>query len=247
MGKIIDKLLRNPVTFEVTSIFVYLFYCLVYAIAAVPSALLIRWGTRFLGGHILLFLLFVCICCASFYIFLIASAIVVGFAERLLTLGLKPGAYEIGSPEFFQWLVYSGLHLWSVNIILPFLRGNNWIKIYLRISGAKIGKEVFINTKHVYDAYLLEIEDNVIVGGEVFLNCHLFENGCLILGRIKLGEGTMIGAKAYLPPGSHTGKNSKVGINTYFRLNTNVQDGESMITLPGINLRTAVKLMKDKK
>jgi len=58
MGSFIDRLLRNPVSFEITSVFVYLFYCLIYAAAAIPSALLIRWGTRFTGENILLFLLF---------------------------------------------------------------------------------------------------------------------------------------------------------------------------------------------
>ena len=246
MGNFIDRLLRNPVSFEITSIFVYAFYCLVFAVAAIPSGLLIRWGAGFLGRGYLLLFLFILICALAFYVFLIAAALVSGFAERLLTLGLKPGAYEVGSPVFFRWLVYSGLHLWTVNIALAFLRGNNWIKIYLRVAGAKVGKGVFVNTKDIYDAYLLEIGDDVFIGGEAFLNCHLFDNGRLVLGKIILGDGTTVGANAYLTPGTTTGKNSRVGMYTYLRRNTEIGDKETLMSPPGMGMRQAVNIMKPK-
>ena len=244
MKNFIDRLLRNPVSFEITSIFVYAFYCLVFAAAAIPPGWLVRWGTRFLNGGFLLFCVFAAVCAAAFYIFLISAAVVVGFTERLLTFGLKPGAYPVGSPVFFRWLVYSGLHLWTVNIILPFLRGNNWIKIYLRIAGAKVGKGVFVNSKDIYDAYLLEIHDDVLIGGEAFLNCHLFENERLILGRIILGQGTTVGANAYLTPGTVTGKNSRIGMYAYLRRDTAVRDGETLAAPPGMSRRQIIKLMR---
>jgi acetyltransferase-like isoleucine patch superfamily enzyme len=131
-----------------------------------------------------------------------------------------------------------------VNLILPFLRGNNWIKIYLRIAGAKIGKGVFVNSKHIYDAYLLELKNDVLIGGEVFLNCHLFEGGNLVLGKIVLAEGTTVGARAYITPGVQTGKNSKVGMDTYIRRNTKTNDGEAIVAMPGMNARAVIKLMQ---
>ena len=244
MDKIVDRVLRNPISFEIVSIFVYSAYCLVFAAAAIPSALLLRWGTRFLGDSFPLLLLFIFICFLAFYLFLISSAVIVGSIERVMTRPLKPGAYPTGSPEFFRWLACAGLHLWMVHLVLRFLRGNNWIKIYLRIAGAKVGKEVFINTENLFDIYLLEIQDNVIVGGETFISCHLFEGGYLNLERIVLGEGTIIGAGAYLTPGTHTGKNSKIGMFTYLRRNTTVRDGETLITPPGMSMRQVVKIMR---
>jgi len=246
MKSFIDRLIRNPISFEITSIFVYLFYCLVLALAAIPSVLLVRWGTRFLGGSVFFLSMFTLVIFVAFYVFMVFCAVVVGSIERLLTLGFKPGAYPPGSPVFFRWLIYSGLHLWTVNLVLPFLRGNNWIKIYLRITGAKVGKEVFINTKDFYDPYLMRIEDNVIIGGEAYLNAHIFEDGHLILGEILLGEGTYVGAKAYLTPGTRTGKNSRIGMHTYLRRNTDVPDGECLITSPGMSRRQVIRLMRMK-
>ena len=245
MKEFIDRLLRNPVTFEITSIFVYAFYCLVFAVASVPSIFLVYRGTQLLDGSFLKLFIFTFICFFSFYVFLVVSAIFVGFIERLLTLGLKPGAYPTGSPVFFRWLIYSGLHLWLINLVLPFLRGNNWIKIYLRVAGAKVGKETFINTREIYDAYLLEIGSRVLVGGEAFLNCHLFEHGHLNLDKIIIGDDSTIGANAYLTPGTRVGKNGAVGIHTYLRRNTEISDGETVMTPPGMSVRQIVKLIRN--
>ena len=245
MKSFIDRLLRNPVSFEITSLFVYAFYCLVFAVASIPSIFLIYNGMQLLNNSFLMLFVFTVICFLAFYLFLVTSAIVVGFAERMLTLGFKPGAYPPGSPVFFRWLIYSGLHLWLVNLVLPFLRGNNWIKIYLRVAGAKIGRETFINTKDIYDAYLLEIGEEVLIGGEAFLNCHLFEHGHLNLDKIIIGDNSTIGANAYLTPGARIGKNSAVGMYTYLRRNTEVGDGETLMTPPGMSVRQIVKLMRD--
>jgi len=245
MKSFIDRLLRNPVSFEITSIFVYAFYCIVFAIASIPSIYLVYRGTILLDDRFLMLIVFTVICFLAFYLFLVSSSIFVGFVERLLTLGFKPGAYPPGSPVFFRWLIYSGLHLWLVNLVLPFLRGNNWIKIYLRVAGAKVGKETFINTKEIYDSYLVEIGDRVLIGGEAFLNCHLFEHGHLNLDKIIIGDDSTIGAKAYLTPGTRIGKNSAVGMNTYLRRNTEVEDGETVMTPPGMSVRQIVKLMRE--
>ena len=116
----------------------------------------------------------------------------------------------------------------------------------MRVAGAKVGKESFINTKDIFDAYFLEIGDGVLIGGEAFLNCHLFEHGHLNLDKISIGDGATIGANAYLTPGTSIGKNSAVGMYTYLRRNTKVSDGETLLTPPGMSARQVVKLVRDK-
>ena len=244
MKNVIDRILRNSIFFEIVSIFVYSFYCLIFAIAAIPSSLVVRSSIQLLNGNFFQFFLFILLCFLSIYLFFVFAAIVIGITERLITLGLKPGVYSTDSPIFLQWLVYAGLHMWAVVLVLSFLQGNNWIKIYLRLAGAKIGKNVFINSKRFYDPYLLQIKDDVIVGGEATVMCHLFEGGKLILGNIVLEAGTAVGANAYLTPGTHTGKNSKIGIYTNLRRNTVMNDGEVLISAPGMSLRQIVKIMR---
>ena len=244
MKNLIERILHNSIFFEILSIFVYSFYCLVFAIALLPSVLVVRWGTQILDGTLFRLILFIGLCSLTFYLFVISAAIVIGITERLLTLGFKPGAYPTGSPIFLRWLAYAGLHMWAVVLIFSFLQGTNWIKIYLRLAGAKVGKSVFINTKRIYDPYLLQIKDNVIVGGEATIMCHLFEGGRLILGEVILESGTSVGANSYLTPGTHTGQNSSIGIYTNLRRNTVMKDGEVLITPPSMSLRQAAKIMR---
>ena len=245
MKRVLDRLLRNAIFFETIAVFLYAFYCLVFAVAATPSALLVYWGTHyFLGKGLLMFFWFVFLCFVAFYIFLVSSTVFVGCVERIMTLGLKPGVYPPSSAVFIQWLAYAGLHLWMVLLVLPCLRGGNWIKMYLRITGAKVGRGAFLNTKDFYDPYLLKIGDNVVIGGDATLTCHLFEGGRLHLDKITLGDATAIGAHAYLTPGTATGTNSKIGMNTFLQRNTTIRNGETHLSLPSMTLRQAVKLMR---
>jgi len=246
MRSFIDRFIRNPISFEITSIIFYVIFCFIFAVGAIPSLAMIYFGTQLLDGSFLMIFLFTAICFLAVYIFFVFSSLFVGLVERLMTLGIKPGAYPVGSPVFLRWLIYAGLHLWLVNLVLPFIRGNNWIKIYLRVAGAKIGKETFVNTKDIYDPYLLEIGNEVVIGGDAYINCHFFEHGHLNLDKIIIGDGSTIGGKSYLTPGTRIGKNSTVGVNTYIRRNTEVGDGEILLTPPGMNLRQVVKIMRDK-
>ena len=246
MKTFIDRLLRNSITFEITAIFVYMFYCIVFAVSMFPSFILIRWGTDLLNDTYLMLFVFATICTLSLYMFLIVSTVVVGTIERLLTIGIKPGSYSPGSVTFFRWLTYSGLHLWFVIIVLTFLRGTNWIKIYMRIAGAKVGRETFINAKDIYDTYLIELGNEVMIGGDAFLNCHLYENGFLNLRKIIIEDGATIGAHSYLTPGTRIGKNATVGMCTYLRRNTTVRDGETLMTPPGMGRRQVIRMMRHK-
>lgn len=61
------------------------------------------------------------------------------------------------------------------------MSGTPFAKLFYKMLGCKIGKNVFINTKGLHDSYLLEIEDNVVIGGDSNINCHIFEGRELIL------------------------------------------------------------------
>jgi carbonic anhydrase/acetyltransferase-like protein (isoleucine patch superfamily) len=242
--KLIGKILFNAVTFEMLSLFVYAFYCVIFAIALIPSFLLVSNMRYLLSNDFLDRFIFLMICFVALYIFWVCAALVVGFVERMLTLGFKEGCYLTSSSTFLRWLIVSGLHLWALYLVLPFLQGSNWIKIYLRIVGAKIGKNVFINSRIINDAYLLTIEDNVIIGGDAVITCHLFENGMLVLGRIHLCKGVSIGANSYITPGVKVEENAKIGVFTKLRRNQIISKESTIMALPGMNLRQVAKIIR---
>jgi hypothetical protein len=182
-------------------ILVYIFYGAVFGISLVPSMFLVYKIFSLLDFSLWWsFLIFGITIGASLYLFFIVALIVFGIFEKLLVLGFKPGKYSTSSFLFLRWLIYSGLHILLINTVLPFMAGSSFAKIFYRILGAKIGKNTFINTRGLHDAYLLEIGENVVIGNETDISCHIFEGNHLILGKIKIGDNTLIGTHCYIMP-----------------------------------------------
>lgn len=84
------------------------------------------------------------------------------------------------------------------------------IKVFLyRSIGMKIGRGVFISPDVLLDPhfpYLIEIQDYCILGWGARLFCHESTGKQYRLGRIKIGEGTMVGAYSTIRNGVEIGK-----------------------------------------
>ncbi|MBN1648002.1 MAG: hypothetical protein JW874_08210 [Spirochaetales bacterium] len=94
------------------------------------------------------------------------------------------------------------------------------------------------------DPYLMTIEDNVIIGGQTDLSCHIFENNRLILRKIHIGEGSIIGAHCYISPGVTIGKNCVVGLGCYIRQDKTVPDNSRITSISNVSMQTARKIEK---
>jgi acetyltransferase-like isoleucine patch superfamily enzyme len=97
---------------------------------------------------------------------------------------------------------------------------------HLRLSGARIGRRVFINSLHLSDYNLLEFGDDVVIGGEVHLSGHTVEAGVLKTGGVRLGRGVTIGLGSVIdidvsvPAGCQIGAMSLVPKHTHLRVPT---------------------------
>lgn len=121
-----------------------------------------------------------------------------------------------------------------------------FLNLFFKIIGAKIGNNVYLNTFMLNDAYLLTIEDNVIIGGQTDISCHIFENDYLILDKIHIGKNTIIGAHCYISPGVTIGKNCKIGLYTYIRSYTEIPDYSRIISIAGMNMKDVIQIEKGK-
>lgn len=246
MKKILNFLLTNPVTYSIGMIIVYAFYGAVLGVSLIPSFLIIYKTFSLLDFSSLWHFLIITVTFGvSVYLFFIVALIVFGIVERILVIGFKPGKYSTSSPLFIRWLIYSGLHILLLNTVLPFMAGSSYAKMFYRILGAKIGKNAFINTRGLHDAYLLEIGDNVIVGGETDISCHIFEGNYLILGKIKIGNNTLIGTHCYIMPDVSIGNNCNIGLYSYIRKKRNIEDKSMIMAMPGMNARKVAELIKE--
>ena len=248
MKKIIQFLMGNVITYTIISLLTYVFYGAVIGISLAPAVYIIYQYINIVGlGSILNIFLFAITLGVSIYVFFITALLVFGIVERILIIGFKPGRYSIDSGVFARWLVYSGLHVILLYMVLPFTSGTPFAKIFYKILGCKIGKNVFINTKGLHDAYLLEIENNVVIGGDSNINCHIFEGKELILGNVKIGSNTLICANTYIMPGATIGKNCNIGLNSYIRKNKKIPDNSMIMAIPGVPAKKVAEIIMDKK
>lgn len=248
MKKFITALLADPICNAIMSVFTYAFYGAVIGISLTPSALFLYKMLELLPLINLLnvFLFTLCVGC-SIYMFFVVSLIVFGIVERILTIGFKPGRYATSSFTFGRWILYSGLHVILMNMVLPYVSGTVWNKLFYKILGAKIGKNVFINTPKLSDAYLLEIGDDVVIGGDASITCHIFEGNSLILGNIKIGSNSLIGAETYIMPGVTIGNHCNIGVKAMIRKNKTIADNSMILAFPGTPAKKVAELIRDNK
>lgn len=246
MKKFFNFLLTNQFIYTIGMLFVYIFYGAVFGISLFPSAFILYKLFNILDfsniSHFILFLISIGV---SIYLFFIVALIVFGIVEKILVIGFKPGKYSTSSFLFIRWLIYSGLHILLINTVLPFMSGSIFAKIFFRILGAKIGKNTFINTRGLHDAYLLEIGDNVVIGNETDISCHIFEGNHLILGKIKIGNNTLIGTHCYIMPDVTIGNRCNIGLYSYIRKKRNIEDNSMIMAIPGINAKKVAQIIKD--
>ncbi|MCL1791229.1 MAG: hypothetical protein FWG40_07725 [Peptococcaceae bacterium] len=239
------KLISNPVVFVVLNLIVYALYGILVGLSLFPSVLIvvafahIPVVTSF--AHYALIALGLGL---GVFVFLITGLLVFGLAERLLTLGFKPGTYSTDSIVFMRWIINAGVHTLCLNMILPFLCGSSFIKVYFKIIGCKFGRDVFFNSPGLHDAYLLEMGDNVVIGGKADVNCHIFEGNRLILDKVKIGSDVLIGAYSYIMPGVTIEDKCDVGAGSIIRKNRVIEAGSVTTPLPALPLRQTVTLMR---
>jgi acetyltransferase-like isoleucine patch superfamily enzyme len=222
------------------------FYAAVIGLALFPSILFLAWTARELLSSpgwtdLLLFSLSLG---GALFIYFLVGVLVMGGLIRLLSLGIKPGKYPAVSITTVRWLLYSGIATIAVVTILPMIPVSWFSNLYFRIIGCKIGKNVYLNSFLINDAYLIEIGDDVTVGGKANISCHLFEKNFLILDRIKIGSHSLIGAFSYISPGVEIGERCTIGLNCYVRRGTKIKPGSVFTSLGGLPIKEMIQLEK---
>jgi len=126
-------------------------------------------------------------------------------ARRIFRFQIAPGLYGIHSKECLNWMGYNSLILLANAAFLDVLRISPFQTFFYREMGAKIGKGANVNTGGLADLAMLEIGDNVLIGGGVALICHASERGFLKLASTKIGNNVSIGLGSVIMPGCQLG------------------------------------------
>ncbi len=247
----LDRLSRSIVVKTTLTTIVYGFYAGVLGASLAPSALLLVWAfDRFLlpaigpgaftaVGSIVVFSLFVGAAAFVFYFF---GLLLMGCLIRLLSLGVKPGRHEAASLPVLLWMVLNGIWTMAFRLILPMVPMTPLSQMFHRLSGCRIGKNVWINSINLIDCYMISIGDDTIIGGDAVLSPHIFENGRLLIQRITIGKSCLIGSDSYISPGVTIGDGSVIGMKSFVRKGRQIPPGTRMTAVAGLPYARAMQL-----
>jgi non-ribosomal peptide synthetase-like protein len=138
-------------------------------------------------------------------VFLLArfAMFVVAIAGKRGLGPLRPGRYPLWGVSYFRWW------LGAKFCELPdtyLLAGTPWMPLYLRALGARVGKDVLIDTLTVGAPELLTIADGVSLGTFVNLENARVENGELIIGPVELKSGAVVDSYSVLEENTEVGE-----------------------------------------
>ncbi len=196
----------------------------IFGLAVFPGALFV-WAvwkaTAF--SPMLPRLLFLCLGgAAAFFIFGIALILIVGVLRLLLRLDLHQGEFSMVSPSSAQWALANALYLVVAVTFMDFILITPLAPFFYRLMGAKVGRNVQINSKYCADLSLMEIGDNAVIGGHATVICHSFERHRLILRPVKIGKGAIVGLNAIVLPGAEIGEGATVAAGAIVPKDTKV-------------------------
>jgi hypothetical protein len=217
-------------------IFIICVLCL--AIALTPGVFFIQW----IQPHIIDYSMLLKSFC---YAFAIAS----GFLAFILTLifvvpifnypiipFVKPYRGAWFSVESIPWYYHNCLTYLVRYTILDLITPSPLNVLFFKMMGMKVGKGVMINTSNVSDPCLIILEDYVTIGGSVYMMAHYGMKGFLIIDKLHIKKGAMVGLAAKLLGGVTIGEKAVVGPNVAVYPKTIVKPGEKY----GVPVATAV-------
>jgi acetyltransferase-like isoleucine patch superfamily enzyme len=133
-----------------------------------------------------------------------------------------------------KWVRYvASLHL--VRIIAGSLfRGTPIWTTHLRLSGARLGKRVYVNSLSVSDYNLLDFGDDVVIGGGVHLSGHTVEAGVVKTARVRLDRNVTIGLGSVIEIGVEIGPGAQIGALSFVPKYAKLKGGVTYAGAPAV-------------
>jgi non-ribosomal peptide synthetase-like protein len=119
----------------------------------------------------------------------------------------RAGRYPLWGEYYCRWwLVRKALDFSP----LTYLAGSPLAPTYLRLLGARIGRNCHIASPLIHLPDLIDIGDGASIGYEAELMTFAVEDGWLELAPIRVGEDAFIGTKSVIMPGAEVGRRARV-------------------------------------
>jgi non-ribosomal peptide synthetase-like protein len=132
---------------------------------------------------------------ASLIVFYPLMLIVPIVVKWLLIGRYRPGAYPLWGAFYFRWWFATTI---EAAVPVAYLTGTPLFNIYLRLMGARIGRNVHLVTDAFASYDLLSIGEGSSINADSKLLGYTVEDGQLKIGSISIGNGCFVGTRCAL-------------------------------------------------
>jgi non-ribosomal peptide synthetase-like protein len=151
-------------------------------------------------------------------------------AVKWIVLGrVKPGVYRIWGFYYWRW--------WLVGRVLAatpttYIVGTQWMRIYLRLMGARISSDAHFATDSVRAFDLLTVGADSTIGVDARVEGYTLENGFLHIGPVTIGTRCYVGARSLLAPDSVMEDGSSLGELSLLPTGARIPAGQRWVGSP---------------
>ena len=196
---VVDRFIRRsgPLAHVLALLAMYALAALLYGLALAPALWLVAkvaqdgvqlgaWRWPLLG----------CALGGGFFLAGFALMALVAVANRLLPTRVRTFHGTYFTIAALPWFLHNGLFYLVRYTFLPFVTLTPFGRGFLRAMGMRIGERAFINTEFISDPCLIELGDDVVIGGSVHLFAHYGGGGHLSIVPVRIGHRVTIGQKS---------------------------------------------------
>ena len=209
---------------------------LVCAVSALPAVAIWSYLVTLTASHpILRLIVYSAAIVPSYIAFAICLMIVSPLAIRILRWHTPPDRemriVDMGWP-LLRWVRYAAsIHVARV-LAGTLFRGTPIWTVHLRLNGACLGTQVYVNSLSVSDYNLLECGDAVVIGGAVQLSGHTVEDGVVKTASVRLGDHVTVGLGSVIEIGVEIGSHCQIGALSFVPKHTKLQGGAVYAGIP---------------
>jgi non-ribosomal peptide synthetase-like protein len=136
----------------------------------------------------------------------ILSLFAVGFKWAVIGR-IKPGRYKLWGSYYFRfWIVDKVINICPIN----YFTGTSIMNTFLRAVGAKIGRNVYINTSAISAFDLVTLGDNVSICTDTHLRGYNIADGYLYIGSVEVEDDCFVGTRCNLSINTKMERNSSI-------------------------------------
>ena len=142
------------------------------------------------------------------YFTLLPAITFLAIAFKWMAIGkIRPGKYKLWGSYYFRFWLADKL----VNISpISYFTGTPVMNVFLRLLGAKIGKDCYINTSSISAFDLFKLGDHVSICTDSHIKGFNISDGYIHIGTIDLGDDCFVGTRCCISQNTRMERNSSL-------------------------------------